>query len=229
MSLIAKKLETIRHQIVEALKRSGRPSDSVRLVAASKTISSDQIRQAIEAGVLEFGENKVQEARSKIPKFEQHKLNWCLIGHLQKNKVKYIFDLFDRIDSVDSLDLAKAIHLAACRRKTVMPILVQVNLAHEVTKFGVTPNELEPTMRQLSLMDGIQVQGLMTITPFDPNPEKIRPYYAKLRELRDRLTALKIENIRIEELSMGMTNDFVVAIEEGATMVRLGKAIFGES
>ena len=227
-ALIAQNFETVLLKIAAALKRSGRPPGSVRLVAVSKTVSPDRIRQAIEVGLLEFGENRVQEAQSKISELRKSGLIWHLIGHLQKNKVKYIFDLFDRIDSVDSLELAESIHLGAQKRGMVFPILIQVNVAREKAKFGLDPDKLETVLKRLSGMNGVRVEGLMTITPFDPNPEKSRPYYAKLRNLRDQMLSLGIENIEMQELSMGMTNDFSIAIEEGATMVRVGTAIFGE-
>ena len=226
--MIAQNLEIVRLRIAKALEQSRRPPGSARLVVVSKTILISGIREAIQAGAIAFGENKVQEARSKILELKQQKLTWYLIGHLQRNKVKYIFDLFDRIDSVDSVELAESIHHFASKRGTVMPVLIQVNIAREEAKFGVEPEDLESLLRKVSKMSGIRVDGLMTITPKDPDPEKARPHYARLKELRDRMDSLKIENIKLRELSMGMTNDYIIAVEEGATMVRVGTAIFGK-
>ena len=225
--MIDRNIKTVRSKIDETLERSGRLPGSVRLLVVTKTVPKELVLKAIKSGTKEFGENKVQEARSKILELKQSGLTWRMIGHLQKNKVKYIFDLFDRVDSVDSSELAEAIHLVACKRGVIMPILDQVNVAQEEAKFGVDPNKLEAMLRNISDMNGIRVEGLMTITPFDPNPENARPYYAKLREIRDRMESLKISNINLHELSMGMTNDYSVAIEDGATIVRIGTAIFG--
>ena len=224
--MIAENFEWVRSKIEDALQRSGRIAEDVRLIAVSKTVSEMRILEAIEAGAVDFGENKVQEACSKIRAFNHFKVGCHMIGHLQRNKVKYIYDVFDRVHSVDSFGLAEEIHREAKKRGRVMPVLVQVNIARDGKKYGLDPNLLEGVLKDLSYYDGIQIDGLMAMIPYDSNPEKSRVYYAKLRELRDRIAALKIDHIFMKELSMGMTHDFHIAVEEGATMVRVGTAIF---
>ena len=180
--------------------------------------------QAREAGAVIFGESRVQEAMDKMTALDHAGVSCHLIGHLQKNKVKYIFGLFDLIHSVDSLSLAVEIDRQSQGR--TMPILIQVNVSGEVSKFGVSPGELEPLLDSVSRLKGVRIEGLMTIPPYDPDPEKSRKYFVQLRELRNRLG--KQGNVSLSQLSMGMSNDFMIAIEEGATLVRVGTAIFGE-
>ena len=227
MPLIADNLAAVKERMALAARKSGREPDSVRLVAVSKTVPAERIEVGgIEGCVL--GENKVQEARGKIEALGTESYHWHFIGHLQRNKVKYIPGLFELIHSVDNSELAEDIHSYSLRHDLVTPVLIQVNISGEASKSGVHPNDLEDLLGMLISLNGISVRGLMTIPPYDPDPEQSRKHFAALRKLRDRMKAVDIENITMDELSMGMSNDFEVAIEEGATWVRVGTAIFGE-
>jgi len=226
LSLIAENLAVVKERIAQAARKSGREPESVRLVAVSKTVPAERIEvSGIEGCVL--GENKVQEARDKIEALGTESYHWHFIGHLQRNKVKHIPGLFELIHSVDSSELAEDIHSYSLRHDLVTPVLIQVNISGEASKSGVAPSDLEELLSMLISLSGISVRGLMTIPPFDPDPEKSRRHFAALRKLRDRMRSVNIENITMDELSMGMSNDFEVAIEEGATWVRVGTAIFG--
>ncbi|MEE9258155.1 MAG: YggS family pyridoxal phosphate-dependent enzyme [Nitrospinaceae bacterium] len=225
--MISDNLESVHTRIADAARKSGRPPESVRLIAVSKEIADDKIIEARKAGAVLFGENKVQEALDKIKRLAGENIRWHFIGHLQKNKVKQVVGRFEMIHSIDSLELAEAVHKKSVDLGVVTPVLFQVNISGEESKFGISPGELEGFLRPVSRLPGIRVEGLMTIPPFDPDPGKSRPYFVRLRELRDRCAGLAIENISMDELSMGMSNDFEVAVEEGATIVRVGTAIFG--
>ena len=227
MSLIADNLASIKERMAQAARKSGREPDAVRLVAVTKTVPAERIA---EAGTLDgcvFGENKVQEARDKIETLGAESYHWHFIGHLQRNKVKYIPGLFELIHSVDNSELAEEIHRYSLKQSLITPVLIQVNVSGEASKSGVAPNDLEELLEMMVSLNGISVRGLMTIPPFDPDPEQSRKHFAALRQLRDRMQSVNIENISMDELSMGMSNDFEVAIEEGATWVRVGTAIFG--
>jgi len=213
--------------MAEAARKSGREPNDIRLVAVSKQVSQDKIREAQNAGAGLFGENKVQEAIKKIDDLGKEKFHWHFIGRLQKNKVKNILGLFELIHSVDSIALADLIHSGSQKYGIETAILIQVNISGESSKSGVAPERLEETLSAISRFGGVKVHGLMTIPPYDPEPENSRPYFSRLRELRDSVEKTGIENISLSELSMGMSNDFMVAIEEGATIVRVGSAIFG--
>ena len=227
MSLIADNLAEVKERMAQAAQKSGRDSSAVRLVAVSKTVPAERIEvSGIEGCVL--GENKVQEARDKIEALGTESYHWHFIGHLQRNKVKYIPGQFELVHSVDNSELAEEIHSHSLRHDVVTPVLIQVNISGENTKSGVQPSNLEDLLDMTVSLSGISVQGLMTIPPFDPDPEQSRKHFAALRKLRDRMRAVNIENVCMDELSMGMSNDFEVAIEEGATWVRVGSAIFGE-
>ena len=226
MSLIADNLATVKERMAGAARKSGREPDAVRLVAVSKTVPAERI----EVGGLEgcvLGENKVQEARDKIEVLGTKSYHWHFIGHLQRNKVKYIPGLFELIHSVDNSELAEDIHRYSLKYDLVTPVLIQVNVSGESSKSGVHPSGLEDLLDMVVSLNGISVRGLMTIPPFDPDPEKSRRHFAALRNLRDRMRKVNVENVFMDELSMGMSNDFEVAIEEGATWVRVGTAIFG--
>jgi len=227
MVAVAENLKTVLARIHQAAQKSGRPAESIQLVAVSKTKSQDLIREARQAGQLVFGENKVQEARRKVEVLGSENFHWHFIGHLQKNKVKYIIGLFECIHSVDSVELAELIHKHSLMEGRVTPILIQVNVSGEISKFGIPPEELEGLLQTVAGFKGVEVQGLMTIPPFDPDPENTRPCFSRLRQLRDDMGKRTIPNIIMKELSMGMSHDFEVAIEEGATLVRVGTAIFG--
>ena len=225
--MIAENLKQIKQRIIKAARRVGRDPADVRLVAVTKERSVVTVAEGIRTGVRFLGENKVQEARDKIETLGHNGLEWHFIGRLQKNKVKFIFDLFDLIHSVDSLDLALTIHQKAQLLGSCMPILLQVNVSGEASKFGMDPKILMEVIRKIAFLKGLKVKGLMTITPYDSNPEKSRPYYIRLRDLRDSCSKFDIPGVSLDELSMGMSNDYEVAVEEGATLVRVGTALFG--
>lgn len=226
MSEISENLARVRERIETAALRCGRDLLKVRLVAVIKTVEAERVRQAISAGVKILGENYVQEAQKKI-EILGHNVAWHFIGHLQTNKAKAAVHLFDLIHSVDSLNLAKELNKQAQQQGKVLPVLLQVNLSGETTKFGAREKEIFQVIEELSAMEGLLVKGLMTMPPYFEDPEASRPYYVELRKLGERLAQQKLSRISIEELSMGMSNDFEVAIEEGATLVRVGTAIFG--
>jgi len=207
---------------------AGRPLKDIRLVAVSKTVSVEKIIEAREAGAELFGENRVQEALEKIERLGHKGQRWHFIGHLQKNKVKQILGRFDLIHSVDSAVLAQVINEKSLTQNLITPILIQVNVSGEASKFGMAPNELESALREASKLSAVRVEGLMTIPPYAQDPEKSRNVFARLRELRDQMAGLGIDGICLKELSMGMSNDFAVAVEEGATLVRVGSAVFGD-
>jgi pyridoxal phosphate enzyme (YggS family) len=226
--MLKQQLEKVRERIRQAAESSNRDADSVRLVAVSKTVAADIVREAIEAGVTVLGENYVQEARDKFKALVQYPVSWHFIGHLQSNKAKYAVRLFDLIHSVDSLKLARELDKQAAKVDKVQQILVQVNISGEDTKSGISADEAPGLIAEIGRLKNIAVKGLMTMPPYFYQPEKVRPFFAALRELRDRIKAQSPPNVSLEELSMGMTGDFEVAIKEGATLVRIGTAIFGE-
>jgi len=226
MSLIAENLAKVKERIKAAARRGGRSPEKIRLVAVSKTVDPERIRQAVEAGVESLGENYVQEAQKKIEDLG-HQVAWHFIGHLQTNKARVAVRLFDFIHSVDSLKLAAELSRAALQQKKILPVLFQVNLGGERTKFGAEEKEVFRLLEQVSSLAGISIRGLMTMPPFFEDPEMSRPYFQALKNLGGEIDRRKIPGISMEELSMGMSNDFEVAIEEGATLVRVGTAIFG--
>jgi PLP dependent protein len=222
---IAENLETVRADIAESERRSGRLAGSVELIAVSKTHPPETVRQAVDAGQLLFGENRVQEAKAKIPDLPA-KLRWHLIGHLQTNKIRQALPLFEVIHGVDSVELLHEIQRIAGDLGLYPRVLLQVNVAGESSKYGFSPQRLLAEVEQISRADRVQIEGLMTIPPLAPNPEDSRRYFVQLRQLRDRLeTEFRFP---LPHLSMGMSGDYRVAVEEGATYVRVGTAIFGE-
>lgn len=225
MSEIADRLEQVRVRVAEAAQRSHRALDDVKLVAVTKGHDADSVRLALDAGQLVFGESKVQEARAKIPLLPSN-LNWHFIGHLQKNKIRHALPLFELIHSVDSLALAQDINRIAEEDGWHPQVLLEVNVAGEGSKFGFAPATLRAKMESLLALPRLSVLGLMTIPPLAEQAETSRKFFVQLRELRDRLqTECRVD---LMQLSMGMTQDYVVAVEEGATLVRVGTAIFGE-
>lgn len=224
--MIADNLAAVRLRMAAAASRAGRDPDEVRLVVVSKTQPVEQIALAKAAGVRLFGENRVQEALEKIDALAGQGLHWHFIGHLQKNKVKYVIGRFGLIHSVDSAALAGRIGALSLERGLETAILIQVNISGETSKSGVSPDDLEETLLAVSGVSGVRVEGLMTIPPYDPDPEASRPFFARLRELARTFEGAGGASLR--ELSMGMSGDFEVAIEEGATLVRVGTAIFGK-
>jgi len=225
---LKQRLEHIKERIRQAAESCSREPDSIRLVAVSKTVPSAKVKEAIEAGATILGENYVQEAREKFNELVHYPVSWHFIGHLQSNKAKYAVRLFDLIHSVDSLKLARALDKEARKLDKIQRILVQVNISDEDTKSGISEAEAPGLISEISRLENLEIKGLMTMPPYFYQPEKVRPYFAALRRLRDRLKEQSPINVSLDELSMGMTGDFEVAIEEGATLVRIGTAIFGE-
>ena len=225
--MISEQLQTVRNEIAQACKRSGRNPEDVTLIAVSKTKPVSMIEEAIQAGQTVFGENKVQELCSKYEVLPKN-LTWHLIGHLQRNKVKYIADKAALIHSVDSLRLAQTIDQEGKKHNRVIPVLVEVNVAEEDTKFGVSVSETLPLIDEISKLSHVRVQGLMTIAPYVDDPEENRPVFRRLKQLSVDISSKNMNNVYMDILSMGMTNDYQVAVEEGATMVRVGTGIFGE-
>ena len=226
MSTIEENLKRINDRIEAACKRSGRDRSEVTLISVSKTKPVETLDTAYKAGVREFGENKVQEMTSKHEALPED-IHWHMIGHLQRNKVKYLADYVTLIHSVDSYRLAEEISIHGQKRKRVIPILIEVNVADESTKFGVSKDEVEQLVREISELKGVKIMGLMTVAPYIEDPEENRPYFAILKQLSVDIAVKNIDNVSMSILSMGMTGDFEVAIEEGSTMVRVGTGIFG--
>ena len=224
MSAISENTKRVQDRIDRAAQRSGRSADAVKLIVVTKTWPADVVQQVVDAGIRVLGESRVQEAQHKVPDVIG-KVSWHLVGHLQRNKVKQALPLFDLIHSVDTLRLAKEISRRAVQNNTPVRVLVQVNTSGEASKFGVSPSAALDLVGQIDELEGVSVAGLMTIGTFDPDPETARPNFVLLRQIRDRIA---IHKPHVSALSMGMTGDFEVAIEEGATMVRVGTAIFGQ-
>jgi pyridoxal phosphate enzyme (YggS family) len=226
-SMISENIRAVQHRIAAACKRSGRTPSDVTLLAVSKTFSEDEIRQAVDAGLIDIGENYVQELLRKRDRLHDPNIRWHFIGHLQSNKVKYIADWIYLIHAVDSISLAEELNKRAAVIGRIVDVLVEVNTTGESSKFGVRPEDTLDFVRKLAPLHGVRISGLMTIGAFLPDPEQSRPMFRLLRQLRDNTAALGQRNVTMRHLSMGMTGDVEVAIEEGATIVRIGTAIFG--
>jgi pyridoxal phosphate enzyme (YggS family) len=225
MNSIAENLERVRDQVAQAAARAGRAVEEIELVAITKTHPAGKVREAIEAGQTLFGESRVQEARAKIPELPSN-IRWHFVGHLQKNKVRHALPLFEMIHSVDSLGLAEDIDRIAQEEGLHPRVLLEVNVAGEGSKFGFAPDKVREQMEALLSLSRISIEGLMCIPPVASEPEASRKHFVQLRGLRDSL-----ENefsVKLPQLSMGMTQDFAIGVEEGATLVRVGTAIFGE-
>ncbi len=224
---VADNIRRIRETMAEAARRSGRPASAVRLMAVTKTVDDDRILTAIGAGVEILGENYVQEAKRKIDKMG-NPCEWHMIGRLQTNKAKYAVRLFDMIHSLDRLELAQELDRRARAAGRVMKVLIEVNVAGEETKSGIPLASARDLVRAVAPLENLSIQGLMMMPPWFDDPEEARPFFRALRELRDRITEEVIDRVEMRELSMGMTGDYAVAIEEGATIVRIGRGVFGE-
>lgn len=224
---IAANCQRVMETIRSAAARSGRSPSEIKLLAASKSQNISAIRLAIGAGIHLFGENYIQEAKIKKESMEEN-VEWHMIGHLQRNKVKAALEIFSLIQSLDSLELARALDREGKKRGQVVRVFVEINLAGEPTKGGVGKAELVELLEGMGGLSHVRVEGLMAVPPFHENPEETRPYFRGLKGLQGSLTGLRIPNVQLRELSMGMTHDYPVAIEEGSTMVRIGRAIFGE-
>ena len=225
MTSFEERLDAVNERIAAACERAGRMPEEVRLCAVAKTFGPDAVAAAAACGVRTIGENRVQEAQQKIPQCPGS-LEWHMVGHLQRNKARAVATLFRMVHSVDSLRLAAALDSACEEAGVVMPICIEVNVSVESSKFGVAPGVLSPLLDGVGPLRNLDLVGLMTIPPFAPDPEAARPFFRELRELRDACS--RQHAIELPELSMGMSHDFPVAIEEGATWIRLGTALFGE-
>jgi pyridoxal phosphate enzyme (YggS family) len=225
--MISENIVKIRQRIAAACARAGRDPSEVTLLAVSKTFSPEHIRQAVHAGVKEIGENYVQELLRKRTLLQDEPIRWHFIGHLQTNKVRSIVEWIRLVHAVDSLKLARELDKRAAECARVVDVLIEVNTTGEASKFGVQPEQTLELIRSFDPLEAVRVAGLMTMGPFLPDPEQSRPMFRQLRELKDRAASLGQHNVVMRQLSMGMTGDFEVAVEEGATIVRIGTAIFG--
>ena len=225
--MLKENLAEVQSRVEQACKRAGRDVAEVTLIAVSKTKPVTDLQEIYNAGVRDFGENKVQEMCDKMENMPKD-IKWHMIGHLQRNKVKYIVGNVALIHSVDSYRLAEEINIQAKKKGIVVPILVEVNIADETTKFGVSKEDAMELVRQIASLDALSIKGLMTIAPYVVDPEENRAYFRKIKELSVDIDNQNIDNVSMDILSMGMTGDFEVAIEEGATMVRVGTGIFGK-
>lgn len=225
--MISENIRKVEQAIADSCERVGRDKKEVTLIAVSKTKPITALQEAYEAGARDFGENKVQELLDKIPALPSD-IRWHMIGHLQRNKVKYIVDKVFLIHSVDSLRLAEEISREALKKKVDVNILVEVNVAQEESKFGTTTAEAISLVEEISKLPAVHIKGLMTIAPFVENPEENRVFFHKLKQLSVDIMQKNIDNVSMNILSMGMTGDYQVAVEEGATYVRVGTGIFGE-
>ena len=225
--MITENLEQVRKNIDEACRMAGRDPKEVTLIAVSKTKPVSMLKEAYDAGARCFGENKVQEIMDKHPQLPED-IQWHMIGHLQRNKVKYIVDKVSMIHSVDSLRLAQTIEQEAAKHNVCVPVLLEVNVAQEESKFGLKMDEVLPLIETIADFPHIKVQGLMTIAPYVENAEDNRDFFRQLKKLSVDIEAKNINNVSMSVLSMGMTGDYRVAVQEGATMVRVGTGIFGE-
>lgn len=224
--IIVKNLAIVRENIAAACRKSGRQPSEVTLVAVTKTVGPDAARALVEAGVTNLGENRVQELVNKAEALHDLPVRWHMIGHLQRNKVRKVLPLAQLIHSVDSLRLAHEINEQAGKLGRQARCLIEVNVSGEASKFGVPPDAVGPLLKEMATLEHIRIEGLMTMPPIAPDPELSRPYFRRLRELRDVLATEKQDNLDLKHLSMGMSQDYAVAVEEGATFVRVGTALF---
>ena len=225
--MLKENLANVEKNIEQACKNAGRSRDEVTLIAVSKTKPVEMLQEIYDENIRDFGENKVQELCSKMGQLPSD-IRWHMIGHLQRNKVKYIVVKVELIHSVDTHRLAEEINIQAKKQNVIVPILVEVNIAHEESKFGISAEDAILLVEEISKLENIRIKGLMTIAPYVENPEDNRLYFRKIKQLSVDITNKNIDNVFMEILSMGMTGDYMVAIEEGATMVRVGTGIFGE-
>src|SRR5215469_1227729 len=227
---IAENIARVRQQIDRAARRVTRNPDQITLMAVTKTVPPERIREAYAAGIRWFGENRVPEFAAKVDAIDRSDARWHMIGHLQSNKARRAVDLFDAVDSVDSLPLARKLNLRAAERQKKMPVLIEINIAQEASKSGLGPDSsaFEDLLTAAPELASLDFQGLMTVPPYSENPENSRPYFRKMHELFVEIGHRRLASVAMNVLSMGMSHDFEVALEEGATLVRLGTAIFGE-
>ena len=226
MDLVEKNILDIKKRIRNACERVGKNPEDVYLIAVSKNFSAEVVQRAVDQGIKILGENRVQEAQAKQPLIEGD-VKWHLIGHLQRNKVRHAVKLFSMIQSVDSERLAKEISRRAGQIEKNIDVLIQINIGQEESKYGINPDEVEEFIRKISQLQNLNIKGLMAIAPYKENPEDVRPYFRQMYDIFENIQKLSIDNIEMKYLSMGMSNDFEVAIEEGANMIRVGTSVFG--
>jgi len=224
---IKENIDDIVKRIEVTCKKAGRNPNDITLIAVSKTVESPKVREALEAGIDNLGENRVQELIKKYEDLKDTDIKWHMIGHLQKNKVKYIIDKTVLIHSVDSLSLAEEIDKRAKNKGLVANVLIELNIGEEESKFGIKEENIYDFIKSLENFENIRVLGLMTVAPFCENPEDVRWVFKKMKDIYDKISTMNLKNAEMKYLSMGMTNDFEVAIEEGSNMIRIGTAIFG--
>jgi len=228
MNNIEHNLKEIRNKIKMAARKSNRSSRDITLVAVTKTVKVEEIKKALAMGVTNIGENRIQEALEKYEALKGYNVKWHMIGYLQSNKAKYAVKFIDLVHSLDRISLAKELNKRAARLNRVMDVLIQVNIAKDENKFGLAPEEVEDFMLHVAEeYESLKIKGLMTVVPYVENPEEVRPYFRQMSQMFKKYKNLGFKNIEMKHLSMGMTNDFEVAIEEGANMVRIGSGIFG--
>jgi pyridoxal phosphate enzyme (YggS family) len=227
LASIASNLHIVRDKVSQAALKVGRNPEDIQIIAVTKTVDIPQMEEAIAAGITAVGENRVQEITKKYPLLKE-KVDWHLIGHLQTNKVKYIIDKVRLIHSLDRFSLVKEISKRAQQQGIVMPVLVQVNVAEEESKFGLKVEEVIPFLKDIVGIKGLKILGLMTMAPFVEDAEEVRYVFRDLRNLAEKITKQAIPGVEMKHLSMGMTNDYEVAVEEGATLIRVGTGIFGQ-
>lgn len=223
---VAGNYRKIIDHIFEAAAKAGRDGRKIKLLAAAKSQSIDALRTAVAAGVTLVGENYVQEAKEKKEQVAAP-VEWHMIGHLQRNKAKMAVEIFDMIESLDNVALARELDKEGRRRGKIIRALVEVNLGGEESKSGIDPNGVATLLEEIAKLSNLRIEGLMTVPPFREDVEQVRPYFRELRELKENLSVIKLAHVELNELSMGMTHDYRVAIEEGATIVRIGTALFG--
>lgn len=224
---VADRVQLVLSKIRRAAEKVGRPAQRIRLVAATKTVTVDRIQEGIAAGLSILGENRLQEALPKIAALKQAPVRWHFIGHLQRRKARSVIGVFDLIHSVDSMELAQEINRRAGEAGSRQDILLEVNVGNEPTKAGFRPDDIVGLAPAMATLPHVRIQGLMAIPPPTPEAEQARPYFQQVREIAARIAELKLPSVAMDELSMGMSNDYEVAVEEGATLVRVGTAIFG--
>lgn len=226
--MIKDNIYTILEKTKQAAIRSGRNLEDITVIAVSKTVDSERAREAVEAGLVNLGENRVQELVKKYDELSNTNVKWHLIGHLQKNKVKYIIDKTVLIHSLESLELAKEINKKAKQHDLISNVLIELNIGEEESKFGISEDVVYEFVKSLEQFENIKVLGLMTVAPFTENPEDVRWVFKKMKEIFDKISTMDLKNTQMKYLSMGMTNDFEIAIEEGSNIVRIGTAVFGK-
>lgn len=224
---IKENIDSILKKVDSACKKSGRDPNDITVIAVSKTVDSIRAKEAVEAGIINLGENRVQELTKKYQELQYTDVKWHMIGHLQKNKVKYIIDKAVLIHSVESLSLAEEINKRAIQNNLISNILLELNIGEEDSKFGISQENVYDFVKNMEQFESIKVLGLMTVAPFCENPEDVRWVFKKMKNIYDKISTLNLKNTEMKYLSMGMTNDFEIAIEEGSNIIRIGTAIFG--